>query len=565
MANQRLPGFNFSIRDGGLIPITNLPNTDTLLIIGAALDGPVNTPISITNLGDAENLFGPLTYSGDYLNPVTSTADGAYADNSLIKALNEAMLGGAGSVLLVRCGGTAASGTITSVNTPLKVYGKYPGRIYNGSVITVSASAAAIGVTITQTTTKGGNLSYSFPIATKVITALSTINSDVYNQSVYMDIATSAYQSAVTAIATGTVTIAGGTNGTRAQGCDNYSTMNMYYNMLTGTNGTFDTIVDAEFDIALLAGIYADDQVIDTAAATTTSVAQDFANWCYKVSSESQPVHGVIGVRPSGIRTITDSTALANNNYLQSTAGYYDQSGRQICMGYFLKNGFYYTDTTAQETVDVGRHLSVVVGPDLILTQKDIGYYLENGAAAYAGMVCKLPAQSATTNKAIGAIKLLNYTFSKDILEKLNQGVGRDLTIAKFAGGGAYVTFKKRSTDGRPIVVADNTCSMRGSDYQTLQVLRIANTASHLVKIVMTPFLGEPNNVEARTAMKTNLTTALDKMVDAGALLGGNGNGYQFTISSDPVETILGQITITLFLRPALQIKFVKVVVNVSQ
>jgi phage tail sheath protein FI len=127
------------------------------------------------------------------------------------------------------------------------------------------------------------------------------------------------------------------------------------------------------------------------------------------------------------------------------------------------------------------------------------------------------------------------------------------------------VTFKKRSTDGMPVVVSDNTCAMRGSDYQTLQVLRIANTASHLVKIVMTPFLGEPNNVEARTAMKTNLTTALDKMVDAGALLGGNGNGYQFTISSDPVETILGQITVTLFLRPALQIKWVNVVVNVTQ
>jgi hypothetical protein len=53
-------------------------------------------------------------------------------------------------------------------------------------------------------------------------------------------------------------------------------------------------------------------------------------------------------------------------------------------------------------------------------------------------------------------------------------------------------------------------------------------------------------------------------MVDAGALLGGDGNGFKFSISSDPVETILGQITITLFLRPALQIKYVKVVVNLT-
>lgn len=564
MANQPLPGFSFTYRDGGLIPITSIPNTDTLLVIGAALDGPVNTPVRVSNLGDAENLFGPLIYSGDYINPVTGVADGSYADNSLLKAVYEAMIGGGGSILVARVGGTAASGTITSGASPVKVLGRYPGRVYNGVTVTVAASASTVNISITQPVTKGGAISYSFPNTTKVFAALSTINGDPSNQCVLLDTNTAAYQSVVTALATGSVTITGGTNGTRAPGEDNYATVNTYYNNLVMPNGAFDSLLDTDFDFALLTGIYADDQVVDGVNATTTSVANDFATWCYRVSSEIKPVHGIIGVRPSGVRTITDATALANNNYLQTSPGYYNQAGRQINMGYFMKKGFTYVDSVSNSSVDVGRYLSIVAGPDIVFTQSDIGYYIENGAAAYAGLVCSLPAQSATTNKQLGSVSLMNFNFSRDILEKLNQGVGRE-PVSKFAGGAAYVTFKKRSTDGLPVVVADNTCSMRGSDYQTLQVLRIANVASRLVKAVMTPFLGEPNNVEARTVMKTNLTTALDALVNAGALLGGNGNGYAFTISSDPVETVLGQITVTLFLRPALQIKYVKVVVNITQ
>ncbi len=248
---------------------------------------------------------------------------------------------------------------------------------------------------------------------------------------------------------------------------------------------------------------------------------------------------------------------------MNTSAGYYSPTARWINFGYFMNNGFYYTDEYTGDTIDVGKFMSVVAGPDIIFNQREINYYLENGAAAYAGLITNLPSQSATTNKSLGSVKALQGAYSKNLHELLNQGLNRDVTKNQF-GSSAYVTFRTNNVVNQPVVVSDNTAAQRKSDYRTLQVLRIVNLASRLTKAVMYPFIGEPNNVEARTAMKTQLNTALNTMVEAGALIGGDGNGYQFTITSDPVETLLGQITVTLFLRPALEIKFVSVVVSVS-
>jgi hypothetical protein len=370
--------------------------------------------------------------------------------------------------------------------------------------------------------------------------------------------------SPASSIKSGTVALSGtvaGTNGTSAAGEDFASSKNGYYTLLTQPFGTFDTLATTEFDVAVLVGIYADDEAVQ--GNTTTTVAQDFAKFLYTVSKETSPCHGVIGLRPTGLKSPADLAAYAQASLLSTTSGYYDANSKQLKFGYFMNQGFYYNDPDETAPVDIGRFISVVAGPDLILTQKEIGYYIENGAAVYAGMITNLPSQSATTNKALGTVKLLNGNFTKTIHELLNQGIGRDDSTGDY-GQAAYVTFKTNNVVNRPVVVADNTCSARTSDFRTLQVLRIANLAAVMTKAVMYPFIGEPNSIEARTAMRTQLGSALQRLVDAGALLGGDGNGFKFSISSDPVETLLGQITVTLFLRPALQIKYVKVVVNIT-
>jgi len=363
----------------------------------------------------------------------------------------------------------------------------------------------------------------------------------------------------------GTVFLSGttqGTNGTSAPNEDFSGNETGYYNLLTQPYGTFSVLSNATFDIAVLTGIYADDQVSNTNP-TTQSVAWDFANFLYNVSTQQQPVHGVIGLRPTGLSAPPALTNYANNDLLNPNPGYYSQTARWINFGYFMAQGFYGTDPDTGAQVDIGRYLSVVAGPDLIFSQKDLGFYLENGAAAYAGLITSLPAQQATTNHAIGSIKRLNGAYPRSVNEQLNQGMGYQQQPF-IPGGSAYVTFRYSNYLGAPIVVADNTCAQRSSDYATLQVLRICNLATFMVESVCRPFIGQPNGVDSRTAMQTQINTALGTLVNAGALIGGDGNGYKFTISSDPVELVMGQVTVTLFLRPALQIKYIKVVVSVT-
>jgi hypothetical protein len=564
MANQRLPGFVFAYRDGGLTQAVTTPSTEKLLIIGNALDGPVNTPITVQSLSDAEAYFGPIVYSGDYVDPLTGTADGNYADNTLVKAAYEAIVGGAGNLSLVRVGGNTAS--VTGVfGGSVNIYAKYPGRVYNSVVVTATSGSTGYTFTAIQPPSKNGTVSWTFPLSTLVGQAISTINNDTRNATIGITVPVTMFQSPITVLGVGSAALSGftsGTNGTSAPGEDFSGNEIGYYNLLTAQYGTFNTLMNATFDIAVLTGIYGDD-VVSATNPTTTSVANDFANWLYQVSIEQQPVHGVIGLRPTGLSAPPALTNYATNDLLNPSPGYYSQVANWINFGYFMSQGFYGVDPDSGAQVDIGRYLSVVAGPDIIYSESQLGYYLENGAAAYAGMITALPAQQATTNQALGGVNKLNGNYPKSINEQLNQGLGYQQQPF-IAGSSAYVTFRYSNFLGAPIVVADNTCAQRSSDYKTLQVLRICNLASFMVQSVVRPFIGQPNEVDSRTAMQTQINTALGTLVTAGALIGGDGNGYQFTLSSDPVELLMGQVTITLFLRPALQIKYIRVVVNVT-
>lgn len=561
MANQKLPGLGITIRDGGLVTASPEPTTERLLIIGNALDGPRNTPIRIRSLSDAEAIFGPLVYKNDYLDPRTSTATSKYADNNLLLALHEAVLGGAGNIYLCRVGGTVATAS-TTFGSNLTISPRYAGRIYNSCSVAI-ASGATYTITVTQPTIKGGSFTTTVSGAAVSIGELcGLLNGDARNKTLLFSVPSeSVANSLVSTIPPATCTFSGGTNGTSAPSEDYASSKANYYTALTAaTSGTFDSLLDQEFNICLLAGIYGDDQVD---AGNTTTVATKFAEFLYKIGSEVYPCHGVLGLRPTGLRTPTELAAYANTSLLSTSAGYKDQTARWINFGYFMNLGFSYADPDSGETVDVGRCLSIVAGPDIVVSHREVGRYYTNGAAVYAGMITNLPSQRATTNKPIGSVKSLLGAFPKAIHEQLNQGVGRD-EVTNTPGGGAYVTFKTNPLLGVPLVVLDNTAASRNSDYKALQIFRIVNLAVQTCKAVLYPYIGEPNEIEARTSMRTQLTTALNTLVEAGCLVGGEGNGFKFTISSDIVDSTYSQINVSLFLRPSLQIKYIKVDVSVS-
>ena len=559
---QPLPGVLFIQKDGGLIPLAPAPTTDTVLIIGNAVDGPVDTPVTLRNVSDIESIFGPVVYKGDYTDPITGTASKNYTGNNLVKAVNECLMGGGQNIVCVRVGGTVASST-NALAASANMYAKYPGRVYNNTSVVITSGSSGYNFTLVQPATKGGTVVFLYPMATTLGDALTSFNTDIRNNSVILTAPVNTFTSYVSAMGTGTITITGGTNGTSAPGEDYATSKIALYTLLTQSGGTFDKVMDLRFDLSVLACVYGDDQV-SSGSPTTTSVAQAFAEFNYNHSKETQPSHGIVLLRPTGLTTSSDLATFSTNYYENTSAGYVDQNGKWIKFGYFMNLGFNYVDTDTGETVDIGRHISVCAGPDIVFSNKDLGYYPENGGAAYAGVVSNQPVQIAATNKPLGVVKYLNGSFPLATHKRLNQGIGRDAQTGA-AGVGAYVTFKNNSTLGRPVVVSDNTCSQRTSDYHTLQTIRISDTVCRVARDVLFPFIGGPNSPDSRAAMKTLLNKALQAFTEQGALIGGEGVGYYFTIGSDINETLLNQVTISLFIRPAIEIKFIKLVVNITQ
>lgn len=584
MPDTTLPGLLFMQRDGGLIVTPTQPTTDSVLIIGTAVDGPVNTPYNANNFSGAQALFGPLIFAQGYVNPQTGVSDGASSHNSLMKAMHEALLGGAGNIQLCRVGGNISTLNIGGTGAlGLQFNGYYPGNIYNGNAgngqsIAITQAGQMTTITVVQPTIKGSTLTYQFPnVNSTLLLVANTINNDNLNGTVKVSLSSSSYNLPASGLTPAVGYMTGGSNGTDAPGDDLFSSKAAYYNNLTdsgtynllGTSsgsGTFASLQDAEFDLCVLAGIYGDDQVDNT---TSTSVAVPFVQFLYNVSKQTYPCHGVLGLRPTNLSSVTDLTAFVNANYLGSTTGSIVLNGavdtyqRWNKFGPIMSAGFTISDPDLGNTVDAGRYLSVVAGPDCILAHKDLGLYTENGAAVYAGLISSLPHKDAATQSPLGSVSSLLGNFSYNIRKFLTAGVGYK-ALTNTPGKGAYVTFHNSIDAGRPIVTQDVTVAARNSDYKYLQIYRITSIAQHLVRAAVLPFIGKGMDPASKNSMNASIKSALDQLADAGALLGGQGIGYNFSLSWDAVQQAAGTVVVELQLRPSQQLRFIEVTVAVS-
>jgi hypothetical protein len=565
---NNLPGIEFVTLDGQLVAIKDRPLTESVLIIGPAVDGPTDRVTLVNNASDVEQIYGPLKFDTVYTGPNNETT--GYNGNALIKALREVSAGGAADIRLLRVGGRKATGTFdmpaalnAGVTGTITCTAKLPGRLYNTVVLTFTSGATSGSVAITQPTVKGGNITllWSGAASGKTVAQLiDDINAHPRNKTVSVALGTITAITAEARLLNGTVTLANGSDGTIK---DDLSTIkNSYYQALThATTGLFsDFLADVEVDIVYLAGIYLDDVVVDSTY--TTSVATDFAEFLARRTVD-HPMIGVIGCRP--LNDFSNRTAIANHHaaLVTSQSGARGASTDQwMNAGYFLNNGFMYNDGTLEQPIDGGAYLQVCAG-DVIFSDPDVGLYIESCAGVYAGTLARLKPQLPATYKPVNGIFALPYEFTRAQLDSMCGGVGRDTTQG-IEGGGAYVTVRR--IEGRGILfVRDVTASFRRSDFKDLQPLRIANAVHKGVKDIVFPFLGLQNDIPHRQAMTTQIKSFLDGMADAGALLGKDGIGYTLQVRADnPLSRLLGIIEIDITLRPALQIKQIKVRVRMS-
>lgn len=585
LPSTNIPGFTFTAKDGGLIATPTRPATDSVTVIGCALDGPQNKVVYTSRLKHVDDLFGPVVYDNKYIDPVAGSGSRKYSGNSLVRGVHEVFQGGCADIRCVRVGGTvadntfakaAASGTSAKVHFTsggtigsggilsdhLTVQAPYAGRIYNLVCLSGSSGASTGSVVLTQGW-KSPIVRTYYTSTTKTWAELAAeINGDMYNFSVLITPSGNIID-APTHRFHGSVYINGGTDGTAVASEDYASNRHGLYSLMTQADtGTFVQLREYETDIFYMAAMAMDDRTATND--TTNSIACKLAEHCYLTTRDHYPTLAVVGIKPL---TNTSYDGIANhvtNNLLNITNGYYDTGiSGTIRSGYLMRYGFSYNDTDGPGIADTGKFISVVAGPDVAITHPDLGLYVGNPAGIYAGMISALSPEQAATYKKIPGMERMAWHFNQDQLDDLLGGVGIDYNTAH-EGGGAYVCFMNLYNRG-VVVASDVTAAQRESDYKSLQIIRIVHYAMSTIKDVAINYIGQPNHTEVLLALRQDVKKELDTMAELRMINGKENIGYTFEVSSEGFDPVLGIVNINLTLRPAFEIKYINVTVNVRQ
>jgi hypothetical protein len=323
-------------------------------------------------------------------------------------------------------------------------------------------------------------------------------------------------------------------------------------------------------------------QVLDTAGVALT--AGDFheanfgyqlADFCYRQSENNQEMTGVIGMLPptswslkdvsawvgtaptetedtSGNSIVTaNGTGLLGNKWMAgrmdsgTVPGHIVNGISGFGGGGFIATDDGWPDGTEQSDrndhlIDIGKYMSVVAAQAILANSTNSTSYVATGAAAYAGMYSKLPANSAPTNKVISGVRL-PFRVSVAKLDDL--------------AGKRYVMFQQKS---KGVVVADAPTSARtDSDYRRLTTMRIVKATIDSIRSVSEPFLGE--------AITGARLAALETAID-GVLAGLQKLEYlqrsDAVVTSTPTQQINGQATVELVLVPAFELR--QITINVA-
>lgn len=561
------------------------PATERLLIIGMAQDGPINQPRRVTDVGDAALLFGPATYTGGYYDPNTTSESGAWAGTSIPEAIAQAVAAGCQDIWVVRAAGTYASALHGAFASKLDIRSVFPGRIYNRVTLTLATTGSAVEIYLNQPSAKGGNVQLlpNLPSTGTVSDLIDKINTDSRNKTIrinpytYSSILSSA---AITAVGSGTVTLTGGTNGCRARGDDygpevSTGVAGFATKLLTVDSGTFDTLegLNFSFDVAVLTGVYADDQIVDSgqtkiggsgtytaADCYQTTIAYDFQTWLDRMSNYVNPCRGVVGVRPPLVRDQAALITYINANLLATTHAYYDQNARWLCMGPFMYEGFRTIDFRSAETFDGGSRLSVVAGPEVVMFHRDRKNYTDMWHVLYAAMLTTYQPERAPIMKPLtGGVVAFGEHIPRKYADKLISGVGYN-SDQQLSGRGAYVCMVKDPANfvGPLVIYSDCTAAYREDYFSQDQLVHLVNRVGTDLTEGLRGFLGGPTDIGALSAMRTRAKTILDGYSNSGAFRGFEGQGYSFDIGIDGPGNVLGIVTVSLEINPATALRQIR-------
>jgi hypothetical protein len=303
------------------------------------------------------------------------------------------------------------------------------------------------------------------------------------------------------------------------------------------TPGVYQNLENYAVDRIFLAEAFHNSSIgekqFDDATGKTVLVASEnkrfstqLAQHCAIVTAKTWECTGVIAVRP-----VEDASLLGVQSYID-----------ELCAG--GQNAHYLYDQATnepilnddQQKVDIGGYLDVIYGPEVGMENKDIGTYYTSGDAAYTGLISKLVPTTAPTNQKV-VVQGLRYILSEAQHNQL--------------AGAHYVTFDRLvAMNGSVsyIVKTGVTAAGSKSDYQRRSTVNIVHNIVQGIRIVATPFIGQPNGLAQQHSLATAIQSFLDAKKEAGYL-----QDFEFEVYSGTQDKIRGNSFISLMLVPAFE------------
>ena len=280
-------------------------------------------------------------------------------------------------------------------------------------------------------------------------------------------------------------------------------------------------------NIVLADGIYADDEL----QGRWQNFAQELALFCAVCSFRNHQTHGFIATSSpltAGLKDVRDHIQkLANfsNIYIMR-----EQDGTPIL------------DSEKKE-IDLGKFVTVIAGPELILSSPRLGPYATNSAAAFAGFISTLPANVFATNKVMSSAMGLKARFSNSQLNTLSMR--------------RYASYKYKD-DGVTVAIVDAPTSAKAaSDYTRLSTVCAVRAVINDLRTTADPFLGQPNTVQSRNALSSALDKVLLQHKDAGSI-----QDYSFVVVASAMDELLGRAQVELTIVPAQELRQLTTIVS---
>ena len=263
---------------------------------------------------------------------------------------------------------------------------------------------------------------------------------------------------------------------------------------------------------------------------TPDNFARQFAQHCMYTELKTAHTHGVIGME-----RISDYTLSGVEQKFQ------DLKNLDLHLDLKRANGQSVIDDDGMP-VDIGRAISCTFFQNNVPVYNSTYAYVGNGAGAYAGMVSALPVEQSPTNQKIGVNPLFELTTTQ-ISDLTKKGI---------------VTVKNTFTRG--YVVTDGCTMADPTDaLSRLNSVRIIGAVERAIRRVCEPFIGKQNKNSVRDAIRTGLTSELNKL--KGVLL----YDYIFDIANDVTALQYTYIDINYTIMPFNEIRQINNYIQIRQ